>query len=325
MTVPMIKYILIITMILFYTGTLFAAEKQGTASVKKIPAAPAIADTVKDTVRDLPVSEWAGKTFVILKKQKVLDQFGYELYLTPELSASKKPLDPAFETTQRHIRSEVFGGSLITAKSAKPVGREFALVFSHAPTGRDLYAQTRMGVLEGLALAADIDIARSWWMGKTVYSARRFLDTYDSVSGKLNNFKAKIDEPLTVTDIRWGLTPLPPKPVWLIVQKKNGESGIIPTSVSWCNIIWSKRYMGAPWESDVLDINLRAQRKWDEVVWETINAHSLYPGMTVEQVRLSWGPPRSIAKDSLLANAAQRWKYDTQTLIIVNDTLKETE
>ena len=275
-----------------------------------------------DSGYDLAVTQWPGKRFFILPKQKILQQFGYELYCTPQLGASATPYDPNKETRQHRARCDKFGNTAIMAMEVKPVGKEYLVTFSHEKTGAFLYGKTRNAALEGLALAEDIVKAREQWVGKTIYSARRFIDIYDSVSGKISTLKVHIEDPLKVVNVTWGQTPLPPKPIWLAVETPKGERGFIPTCRSWANVMLDNKTINRPWSEDVLDQNPKKLYSWDNAVWETINNHSIIRGMTSRQVRMSWGPPKSVIDNG----AGRQWRYDNgQILHFVRDSLVSIE
>lgn len=272
---------------------------------------------------DLPINRWVGKKFIVLEKQNLVRQFGYELYLSAELGFSKKKIDPAWETPQRHVRCEKIERSYIIVKDIKPIGKDYLVKFENEQSKVMLFGKTRLGSIEGMAFAADIDSAKTRWLGKSVYSARRFIDAYDSATGKLDNIKVKIEQPLAVIDVRWGMTPLPPKPLWIMVTTGRGEKGFIPTQTSWINAMIDNKNNSAPWSDDLIDSDPKKLYSWDEAVWETINNHSIATGMTRQQVRMSWGRPKSIAQGP--SENTEIWAYGSQSLNFVNDSLIAAE
>jgi len=272
---------------------------------------------------DLPIAKWVGQKFVVLAKQNLVRQFGYELYLTPECALSKNPPDLYWETARHHIRCDKLEQSIIVAREVKPAGKDYLVKFEQEQSGRAIFGKTQQGSLEGIAPAADLDSAKSKWLGKTIYSVRRFIDTFDSATGSLGMIKVKIEQPLVVTGVKWGMTPLPPKPLWIEVKTERNEKGFIPTRISWTNTIADKKTDGAPWSDDILDIDPKKVYSWDETMWETINKHSIATGMTSEQVRLSWGPPRSVIKSA--SNNSETWSFGAQSLVFVNDSLASSE
>ncbi len=280
---------------------------------------------VIDSSYDLPVTQWSGKRFYILPKQKILQQFGYELYCTPQMDKTTTKPDGDLETLQRHVRCDKFGNTTIVVLEVKSAGNEYCVKFSHEQTGIVLYGKTRKRAIEGLALAEDLEKAREQWLGKTIYSARRFIDIYDSVSGKISTLKVHIEDPLKVVNVAWGQTPLPPKPIWLAVETPKGEKGFIPACRSWANVMLDKKNSAAPWNDDVLDQNPKKLYSWDNAVWETINNHSIIRGMTGRQVRMSWGPPKSVI-DNHAGKTGEQWRYDNgQILHFVRDSLVSIE
>jgi hypothetical protein len=272
---------------------------------------------------NLPVTRWGGKKFIVLEKQKLVRQFGYELYLSPELGVSKKKIDPAWETPQRHVRCDKIERSTLIVKVIKPAGKEHLVEFEHELSGVALFGMTRNGSIEGIAFAVDIDSAIKRWQGATVYSTRRFIDTYDSASGKLDNIKVNIEQPLRVIGVRWGMMPLPPKPLWIMVETQSGEKGFIPTRISWVNAMIDTKNNSAPWEDDILETDPKKLYSWDETIWETVNNHAIATGMNRKQVRMSWGRPKAVLPNA--SKNAETWVYNAQSLVFVNDSLVSSE
>src|SRR5271157_473314 len=99
---------------------------------------------------DLPTARWAGTKFIVLEKQNLVRQFGYELYLSPELGTSKKKIDPAWETPQRHVRCDKIEWSYIIVKDVKPIGKDFLVKFENEQSKVMLFGKTRNGSIEGV-------------------------------------------------------------------------------------------------------------------------------------------------------------------------------
>ena len=272
---------------------------------------------------DLPVTRWVGKKFFVLDKQKLVRQFGFELYLSPELGLSKKKIDPAWETPKRHVRCDKIERSYIIVKEVKPSGKEHLVKFEHEQSGVGLWGKTHDGSIEGIAFAADIDSAIKRWPGAFVFSARRFIDVYDSASGKLDNIKVKIEQPLRVTGVRWGIAPLPPRPLWIIIETQSGEKGFIPTRTSWVNEMIDNKSASVPWDDDILETDPKKLYSWDETIWETINNHAIVTGMNRKQVRMSWGRPKAVLPNA--SKNKETWVYSAQNLVFVNDSLISSE
>jgi hypothetical protein len=271
---------------------------------------------------NLSVKQWPGKRFIILSKQKIVQAFGYELYLTPELARSKNKPNPDLETKERRIRCDKFAESIIIAREVKPSGKDYLVHFIHEPTKISLFGKTNDGALEGLALFDDFYQAQRRWMGKTIYATRRFINRYDSITGNVKTQKVTISDPLRVFEIRWGTTPLPRQPLWLMVETLQGLRGFLPVCISWTNILFGKITHGAPWEEDIMEQDPKKLFSWDDVVWEAINSHSILSKMTKMQVRLSWGLPKTIRKDTVGTAKSELWLFDNeQELHFIGDTL----
>ncbi len=277
---------------------------------------------LNDSETPLPVRQWIGKKFVLLPKQKIVQAFGYGLYLSPELDRSKTRVNPELETKEGRIRCEAFGQGELVAQEIKPSGKEYLVRFRYTAKNLSLYARTHKNAIEGLALAEDMDKARKRWVGTNVYSMRRFINTYDSITGNVSTHKVKICDPLKVVKIRWGTTPLPSRPIWLMVETPQGLPGFIPVCVSWANIMIDKISNGRPWEDDILEQDPKKLYSWDNVYWEAVDNHAIVAGMTKTQVRLSWGMPQSVRRDTLNAACRELWLFDDgQEFRFIGDSL----
>ena len=317
--------ILLATAFVLCLSHVSAVHGAAKSTAKKAHAAPTSLRTDSLSQRDtvppaLTIPKWTGHDFIAIRKNAMFEKFGYEVYPSAKLATASGPVDAAVQLPNRRVKTAVLAQQVLTAKSVtRQTGGEFLVEFSLKSNGTPLFARTRDGAIEGLACAEDLTTARSRWLGKTVFSARRSIDTYDSSTGSFGTFKVSVGAPLTVTDVAWGRTPLPPKPVWLLVECADKRRGFIPTNYSYTNVLAGKRFARLPWESEILEQNPREANKWDEAIWEMIDSHNVAAGMSTAQVRLAWGEPRSMEQDS--AASTIRWVYEAQTLTFVRDSL----
>ncbi len=269
----------------------------------------------------MPVETWKNKKFIVLSKLKLFRKFGYELYLSKSLSANTAALDTARETDKHHVRYEVLCGKTLIATEIIPAGGEYLVTFVENGTQTAYYSKTHKHAVEGLALADDIDNASKQWVGKTVFSRRRSIDVYDSLTGTFSNIKVRIQDPLRVSRVIWGTSPMPPKPVWLCVKTATDETGIIPIMQSFANIMTDKIASEAPWQEDLFDTDPTKIYAWDSLTWKEINTHSIVSGMNKEQVLVSWGQPQRIALGAQKPTCTEQWFYGSQYLCFDHDSV----
>jgi hypothetical protein len=292
------------------------------ASQAKKMQAPSSSPSGIDSSLMLPPQKWVGSKFVVLDKPQIFRKFGYELYLTKDLSATAGRIDTNLETDRHHLRYDKCRGSVLTVASVEPAAAgEWLVCFSRDRMPSPLFAKTHKGAIEGLAYSEDIDKAAKRWVGKVVYSKRRFIDTYDSAGGTFGTIKVNIQDRLAVTAVRWGTTPLPPKPLWLCVSSDKKETGVIPISQSWVNVMTDRIAGQTPWDADVFEKNPMEIFSWDSDTWKAINNHDIVSGMNKEQVRVSWGPPHRVLKDTVKQRCAEQWIYGSQYLCFDHDTV----
>jgi hypothetical protein len=222
----------------------------------------------------------------------------------------------------------MFALCTIRALQIDSSGNEFLVTFISDISEKipdTVYGMTRKCCIEGLAWTEERENARKRWLGKTIYSRKRHINTYNSASGILDNAPVSISEKLTVIDITWGLTPLPPQPLWVWVRTPNGDTGFIPTRFSWTNTIDEIRTDTVPWNDNILEKNPKDVYTWDEEIWEYIDRHKIITSMTTPQVLLSWGEPLTRTTISRNDSDYVRLEYDGQYLHFYHDTLTALE
>ncbi len=302
---------------------LIQTEKEG------VPSRPVADKEIKknDTINlDLPVSQWLGKKFRLLRKTKIFQKFGYELYTSPKFSEETLPPDTTIELSNHRIKYNLFKCKTVSAIDVKEMSnKEYVIVFKTDTMDLTLYGKTRNGIIEGLAFDSDLKSAEKRWKGKKIYSKRRCIDIFDSSSSSFTSIKVSIAEPLLVGSINWGIVPLPPKSLWLVVERLNGARGIIPVNYSWTNVPKNERTTGMPWDEDIFEKNPRDIYQWEEYVWEIIDKHNIFTGMTTQQVLFSWGRPNEIRSEKFAGTEKKCiYFYDGKKLHFVNDTLTST-
>ncbi len=282
-------------------------------------------DTLPDPVT-IPVSEWTGKKFRLLEKTRMFQKFGYELYTSPLFSKGRTPADSRIAHANHRLKYDLFKGTTITATAVKKMNTNaYHITFKSDTMGLVIYGKTGNGIIEGIALFSDLGEAGNRWKGKTIFSRRRSIEMFDSVASRFSSVKVSITEPLHVQRIRWGVTPLPPKSLWLMVVRRDGSQGFIPINYSWTNVLREEGTEKLPWVKDIFEHDPRKIYAWEEYIWETIDNHNICTNMTTEQVRFSWGEPKD-KKTEKTGDGKEitTYMYSGKTLRFVNDTLRST-
>jgi hypothetical protein len=270
--------------------------------------------TIIDTPFMFSVNEWIGKQFVVLERQDMFKKFGYEMYLSKELEKSTSQVDTQFQLKNHRIRCDKFVGHLITAQAVEPVGSEWLCTFFDPTSGKTIFCKTHKGAINEIAYAEDLTFAMKNWKNKTLFSVKGVLSILEKTG--FSTSKVKVEEPLLVYDIVWGTTPLPVKPLWLMVSTSDGKSGFIPVRASWTNVLSDMKGEGFPWDEDVLMENPITKYNIDDLSLENINNHNVINGMTKEMVFLSWGKPLQKFQKALDGNMYECWKYPSQVVYL---------
>ncbi len=272
----------------------------------------------------LPVDQWVGHSFVALPLSPTFSRFGYELYPTAELGDEASPVDPHLQLDNHRYRYDALVGKALTVAAVTPTGDEYLVRFTVEGDTMPVFGKTHKHAIKGLALRTDLAAARKRWQGHAVYARTRQINTYDSAAGTMGSIPVSILTPLQVRDVRWGFGPLPPQPLWLMVSTPDSSKGFVPVQVSWTNVLADKVREFAPWTPFILESDPRKTYDWDDAMWSRIDAHKLATGMTMEQVRLSWGEPdaRRTGADNQASRA--EWIYPGQVLVFESGVLTDT-
>lgn len=271
------------------------------------------ADTVFSKPASYSIDQWVGKDFVVLAKQQMFKNFGYELFLSKEMENSTAPIDTSLELKKHRFRWDKISEHTLTCKSVEPAQGEWVIVFLDLTLNKEIWAKTYKKAIKDLAIKSDIENARKRWLGRAVFSKRGVISTNDSKNG-YGSMKVRIQDSLRVVDICWGVTPLPVKPLWLIVEAKDKLKGFIPIRISWTNLLSDQLQEDAPWDEDIFENDPSVLFKWDAIIWEMVNNHRVVNEMSPEQVLTSWGKPLKRFKKELNGTVSECWKYQSQTL-----------
>lgn len=274
---------------------------------------------------DYPVEIWMGKRFIFLEKPKILQKHGYGLHLTKEFPPRPENMNPEFETQViRFLKYDKFVGKIIKVIDVEKT-EEFSpfnlcVTFLEEKSNMKIFGRPYKGHVGGIAFFDDISRAKERWLGKTIYSKMRFIRTYDEKLDKYGEEKIRIGDPLKVIDISWGDDLM--GPLWLIVETSYGKKGFVVTAFSWTNHYLDRWTENRPWKDHLFEFNPRLKFKWSDATWELINNGKVKPGMSKEQVKLSWGSPKKINEDIHQGLLYEQWIYDNQYLYFDNEILK---
>jgi hypothetical protein len=301
-------------------------EDKDTASTSQITTKNDISFLEKTTTPSLPVtlpvSEWIGKHFIALSKQELIRATGYELYSCQPITCDSTPYMPDWELKNHRIRCENISGDTLTVVAVQPDSDEWIVSFLHSRSGRTMYGRTHRHALQEIALIDDMIRARERWLNTAIFSKRGTISSLGTTSNvSIASLRVRVFDSLIVNDIQWGTTPLPVKPLWLMVtSSSSGKKGFIPTRFSWTNTHSDQIASQYPWEEDLFENDPRSLYDWEDNTWEVINNHRVIIEMTKDQVSLSWGVPDSIKK-TIAGNASEIWIYPSHECTFTNGKL----
>jgi hypothetical protein len=263
----------------------------------------------------LPPPEWVGKKFIVLPKQQLLCAQGYSLTTCRSKTCDTAAINPEWENSKHRIHCSKLSGDSVYVDNVEPDGDEWLITFSHIPTEKRIFSRTHKQAISEIAFGDDLISARKRWLHTTVFSKKGVISQLSPPpSAAITSKRIRIQDSLQVVDVRWGMTPLPVKPLWLLVRMNDTTEGFIPTRISWTNTMTDRQTERAPWDEDIYETNPAHLYQWDENMWEIINNHRVILEMTIDQVTASWGYPLEINPLPADSSAGVLWIYPSQTL-----------
>lgn len=294
------------------TATLPDATTQ-TDTTKHPPPRVRDANPPPETV---PVTQWVDKYFFVLNKQKLVRGFGYEIYSCKKNACLKAKPDTSWEYPNHRIKCDKLSESLLRVTAVEPDSYEWTITLLDTASGREFFCRTHKQAMSELAFADDLAAAKKRWLHTTVFSKRGIISVIADSANSLRSERVQVQDSLQVTGVRWGMTPLPVKPIWLMVTTPHGIQGFLPIRISNTNTMAAPPDNApTPWDEDFFEQDPTKIFSWDSATWELVNNHRVIITMTPEQVRLSWGAPRGVSHVTQDGVVYTVWMYASQELV----------
>jgi hypothetical protein len=248
-----------------------------------------------------PIGSWVGKRFIFLPKPKGSESGTYEDF-------------------SRLVTHQKYAGRVARVVSANDSGASAFIEFQMEDDGERLrvFTVANKESVRGMALLDDIENARKQWAGKTVWGKMLMISSYDEQSGAIAMTTVKKFGPLKVVDVVPGWDE--EKPARFKLETPDGKQGFVDLNLSGTNVQKEVRYLSR-FEDHLMAENPRLKYKWKADVWSTIEKGQIYPGMTEEQVKMSWGEPEKITRTA----AGEVWTYTSGALVFKKGILSGSQ
>jgi hypothetical protein len=248
-----------------------------------------------------PIGSWVGKRFIFLPKPKGSESGTYEDF-------------------SRLVTHQKYAGRVARVVSANDSGASAFIEFQMEDDGERLrvFTVANKESVRGMALLDDIENARKQWAGKTVWGKMLMISSYDDQSGAIAMTAIKKFGPLKVVDVVPGWDE--EKPARFKLETPDGKQGFVDLNLSGTNVQKEVRYLSR-FEDHLLAENPRLKYKWKADIWSAIEKGQIYPGMTEEQVKMSWGEPEKITRTA----AGEVWTYTSGALVIKKGILSGSQ
>jgi hypothetical protein len=248
-----------------------------------------------------PIGSWVGKRFIFLPKPKGSESGTYEDF-------------------SRLVTHQKYAGRVARVVSANDSGASAFIEFQMEDDGERLrvFTVANKESVRGMALLDDIENARKQWVDKTVWGKMLMISSYDEQSGAITLTAVKKFGPLKVVDVVPGWDE--EKPARFKLETPDGKQGFVDLNLSGTNVQKEVRYLSR-FEDHLLAENPRLKYKWRADVWSAIEKGQIYPGMTEEQVRMSWGEPEKLTRTA----AGEVWTYSNGALVFKKGILSGSQ
>ncbi len=185
-----------------------------------------------------------------------------------------------------------------------------------------LYTQAVSGMLSEVGFVSEMEKAREF-VGRRVWKKGHppgaDADWYDYISGSRQIDTA---EGVVIRDIEWSTNDS--NPLRFIVETNDDVAGRWDGVFSRINAGRSNqaRLFEDSW---FLEDPHEVHADWPQRVWDTIQSGKVMPGMTAEQVLVSWGKPSDVNRLTGTWKVREQWVYDSHDLRFENGTLVSFE
>jgi len=248
-----------------------------------------------------PIGSWVGKRFIFLPKPKGSESGTYEDFI-------------------RAVTHQKYAGRVARVVSADASDASAYIEFEMEDDGERLrvFTVANKESVRGMALLDDIENARKQWAGKTVWGKMLMISSYDEQSGAITMTQVKKFGPLKVVDVIPGWDE--EKPARFKLETPDGKQGFVDLNLSGTNVQKEVRHVSR-FEDHLLAENPRLKYKWRADVWSAIEKGHVYPGMTEEQVKMSWGEPDKVTRTA----AGEVWTYISGALVFKKGVLSGSQ
>jgi hypothetical protein len=248
-----------------------------------------------------PIGSWVGKRFIFLPKPKGSESGTYEDF-------------------SRLVTHQKYAGRVARVVTANDSGASAFIEFQMEDDGERLrvFTVANKESVRGMALLDDIENARKQWAGKTVWGKMLMISNYDEQSGAIAMTAVKKFGPLKVVDVVPGWDE--EKPARFKLETPDGKQGFVDLNLSGTNVQKEVRNLSR-FEDHLLPENPKLKYKWKADVWSAIEKGQVYPGMTEEQVKMSWGEPDKITRTA----AGEVWTYTSGALVFKKGILSGSQ
>jgi hypothetical protein len=236
-----------------------------------------------DVINNIIKSNWVGQKIVFMPIYKKKQEYDYA-----DFKGGKGFQD-------RPIYKECVG-KIATILSLKEDSGEYTIkVTIDDDTSKTYIGHSRAGNISRICFLSDLEISQRELLGRTFWYKQNYINSRNDTTEKITILKDVRFKPLNIVGVYAGYDDN--APVELEVVLWNGKKAYVNLNISNNN----SRY-GMENKSILSDFfyfeNPETIYPWDKQVWQDIKNNKISTGMTMEQVKFTWGEPIEIITES---------------------------
>ena len=259
-----------------------------------------------------PIDECVGEKFLFHSKPKSLQRFYYtNIFKTSSGISGEKELHPKYK--------ECVGRTATIIDAVQQDNGVYEVMIRMDDDGTVYRVEAREGSMEGLVSLTDIENVRRELKGKKFWYLKEAILSYDEKSGEYHKVYAGRYSRVEIIDAApsWSTT----APIRLMIETAYDETGYVEVNMSGTNV--PKNVRGN--ERFEFYFSTQNPKRWPENIKNLIARNMIRPGMSREQVLMSWGRPYEVVMVEGSPSVKEKWIYPYGDLLyFVEGVLERT-
>lgn len=260
-----------------------------------------------------------GEKVVFVAETKRLQRYGYSSFHWPENRSASVPYDALVGKV-----------GTVTEIQSRPKGAlNFrSVIIKLESSDQSVMTNALNDRISDVTLLTDIEEGRKRWVGKTLWYKSKYLrPSSDAEAAEWK--KVRKFQPVTVLNVMVGAGHA--GAIDFVLQFKDGQEGLAGVNLSASNtdpaFLETLKKLGkkeCSFDAMFFTEDPRLTRKWPADIWSAIENGQVLVGMTVDQVVLAWGEPKTVNSHESGESYSSQWVYGERGYVYFDGSGKVT-